>query len=58
MLKRESKVHDQNLLHPTLLKAVFPLSEECQCNIFAEIKIWWHCSSTININSVGASRSS
>ena len=36
-----AKVHDQNLLHATLLKAVFPLPEEFQCNISAEIKIWW-----------------
>ena len=36
-----AKVQDQNLLHTTLLKAVFPLPEEFQCNISAEIKIWW-----------------
>ena len=36
-----AKVHDQNLLHSILLKAVFPLPEELQCNICAEIKIWW-----------------
>ena len=43
LLKSEdiAKVHDQNLLHATLLKAVFPLPEEFQCNISAEIKIWW-----------------
>ena len=35
-----SKVHDQNLLHITPLKAAFPLSEEFQSNIFVEIKIW------------------
>ena len=34
-----AKVHDQNLLHPTLFKVVFPLPEEFQCNISAEIKI-------------------
>ena len=36
-----AKVHDQNLLHSMLLKAVFPLPEELQCNICVEIKIWW-----------------
>ena len=36
-----AKVHDQNLVHATLLKASFPLSKEFQCNISAEIKIWW-----------------
>ena len=36
-----AKVRDQNLLHVTLLKAAFPLFEEFQCNISAEIKIWW-----------------
>ena len=36
-----AKVRDQNLLHVTLLKAVFPLPEKFQCNISAEIKIWW-----------------
>ena len=43
LLKSEdiAKVHDQNLLHATLLKAIFPLPEEFQCNISAEIKIWW-----------------
>ena len=43
LLKSEdiAKVHDQNFLHTTLLKAVFPLPEEFQCNISAEIKIWW-----------------
>ena len=42
LLKSEdiAKVHDQNLLHATLLKAVFLLSEEFQCNISVEIKIW------------------
>ena len=35
-----AKVHDQNHLHPTLLKAVFPFPEEFQCNICVEIKIW------------------
>ena len=41
LLKSEdiAKVHDQNLPHPKLLKAVFPLSEEFQCNISAEVKI-------------------
>ena len=57
LLKSEdiAKVHDQNLLHATLLKAVFPLPEEFQCNISAEIKIWWQCSSTVDTNSTGAS---
>ena len=43
LLKSEdiSKVHGQNLLYAMLLKAVFPLPEEFQCNISAEIKIWW-----------------
>ena len=36
-----AKVHDQNLVHATLLQALFPLPEEFQCNISAEIKIWW-----------------
>ena len=36
-----AKVHDQNLVLATLLQALFPLSEEFQCNISAEIKIWW-----------------
>ena len=31
-----AKVQDQNLLHTTLLKGVFPLSEEFQSNISAE----------------------
>ena len=35
-----AKIHDQNLFHPTLLKAVFPLPEEFQCNISAKTKIW------------------
>ena len=41
LLKTEdiAKVHDQNFLRATLLKAVFPLPEEFHCNIFAEIKI-------------------
>ena len=34
-----AKVHDQNFLQTTLLKAVVPLPEEFQCNISAEIKI-------------------
>ena len=29
-----AKVHDQNLLDPTLLKAAFPLPEEFQCKYF------------------------
>ena len=43
LLKSEgiAEVHDQNLLHTTLLKVVFPLPEEFQYNISAEIKIWW-----------------
>ena len=43
LLKSEdiAKVHNQNLLHATLSKAVFPLPEEFLCNISAEIKIWW-----------------
>ena len=43
LLKNEdiaNKVHDQNLLHATLLKAVLPLPEEFQCNSSAEINIW------------------
>ena len=41
LLKSEdiAKAHIQNLLHTTLLKAVFPLPEEFQCNISAEIKV-------------------
>ena len=35
-----AKVHDQNLLHQTLLKAKIPLPEEFQCNISAETQIW------------------
>ena len=43
LLKSEgiAKVHYQNLLHTTFLKAVFTLPEEFQCNICADIKIWW-----------------
>ena len=43
LLKSEdiAKIHDQNLLHATLLNAVFPLPEKFQCNISAETKIWW-----------------
>ena len=41
-------VHDQNLLHATLLKEVFPFPEELQYNISADIKIWWQCSSTVD----------
>ena len=43
LLKSEdiAKAHVQNLLHTTLLKAVFSLPEEFQCNISAEIKICW-----------------
>ena len=43
LIKSEAiaKVHDQNFLYATLLKAVFTLPEEFQCNISAEIKIWW-----------------
>ena len=42
LLKSEdiAEVHDQNLLHAALLKAVFPLPEAFQCNISAEIKFW------------------
>ena len=38
LLKNEdiAKVHDQNLFHETLLKAVFSLPEEFQCNLSAE----------------------
>ena len=38
LLKSEdiAKVHDQHLLHATLLKAVFPLSEEFQRNLSVE----------------------
>ena len=43
LIKSEAiaKVHDQNFLYTTFLKAVFTLPEEFQCNISAEIKIWW-----------------
>ena len=53
LLKSEdiAKVHDQNLLYTTLLKAVFPLPEEFQCNISAEKKTWWLCSSSVDTNS-------
>ena len=64
------EVHDQNLLHATLLKAVFALSEEFQRGLFVEIyceyswqqfqffdKKWWQYSSTLDTNSVGASSS-
>ena len=53
MLKREdiAKVHDQNLTYATLLKAVFPLPQEFQCIISAEIKTWWWCPSTVDANS-------
>ena len=42
LLKREdiAKVHDQNPLHATRFKALFPLPEEFQCNISVEIKTW------------------
>ena len=36
LLKSKTKVQDQNLLYATLLKAVFPLSEEFQSNTSAE----------------------
>ena len=38
LLKNEDTayVHDQNLLHGALLKAVFPLPKEFQCNLSAE----------------------
>ena len=36
-----AKVHDQNLVHATLLKPVFLLPDEFRCNISAEIKTWW-----------------
>ena len=41
LLKSEdiAKVHDQNFLHATFLKAVFTLPEKFQCNISAQIKI-------------------
>ena len=41
LLKSEdiAKVHDQILLHATILQAVFQLPEEFQCNISAEIRI-------------------
>ena len=34
--KAFAEVHDQNLHHETLLKAVFPFSEEFQCGLFVE----------------------
>ena len=35
--KTFAEVHDQNLHHATLLKAVLAFSEEFQCGLFAEI---------------------
>ena len=35
-IKDVAKIQGHNLLHATLLKAVFPLSEEFQSNISAE----------------------
>ena len=36
-MKIFTEIHDQNLLHATLLKAVFPFSEEFQYGLSAEI---------------------
>ena len=36
-MKTITEVHDENLLHATLLKVVLPFSEEFQCGLFAEI---------------------
>ena len=36
-VKKRRQVHDQNVLNATLLKAVFPLPEEFQRGLFAEI---------------------
>ena len=38
-MKTFAEVHDENenLLHATFLKAVFPLSKEFQCSLSAEI---------------------
>ena len=36
-VKKRRQVHDQNVLNATLLKAVFPLPEEFQGGLFAEI---------------------
>ena len=36
-MKTFTELHDQNLLQATLLKAVFPFSEEFQRGLFAEI---------------------
>ena len=36
-MKTFAEVHDQNFHHATLLKAVFPLSEEFECGLFSEI---------------------
>ena len=35
-MKISAKVHEQNLHHPALLKAVFLLSEEFLCNLSAD----------------------
>ena len=59
LLKSEdiAQVHDQNLQHAMLLKAVFPLPKEFQCNISAETKIWQQCYSNVDTNSTGSSAS-
>ena len=36
-MKAFAEVHDQNLHQATLLKAVFPFSDEFQCGFFAKI---------------------
>ena len=38
-MKTIAEIHDQDLLYATLLKAVFPLSEEFQCSLSGEIYI-------------------
>ena len=35
--KTFAEVHDRNLHHAALLKAVFPFSEEFQCGMYTEI---------------------
>ena len=60
LLKSEDigKIFDENLSHATLLKELFPLPEEFQCNVSTEIKTWCWGSSTVDANSTGASTSS
>ena len=70
-MKTFAKVHDQNLLQATLLKAVFLLPEEFQWDFFAEIYYEYSrqlfqllgkkmvvYSSTLDTNSTWASSSS